>query len=172
MPRDTEFLFPSGGSVVQNLNRALYGRQFDWAFLLAPDHRFGAGLLNQLLAHGAPIVVPLCVKRSAPYPLVIGRETTTRDEKTGREYPAYVALGLGDTPSSPFTVEVAGNAGALIRREVFDALGYPYFESTDGLYVNEDVTFSLRARAAGFDILVDPDARLAHITHVPVWPIG
>lgn len=170
-PEGTEYLFPSSGSVVQNLNRALQG-EFAWAWLLAPDHRFHPDLLTRLLAREADVVVPLCVKRSPPHQLVIGDETSVRDTSTGREYPAYTPLALDRVPDTPFTVEIAGSAGLLVRKHVLDAIGFPYFESSDGLYLNEDVVFSQRVRRAGFQILCDPHAHLAHIASVPVWPIS
>lgn len=170
VPAGTRFLFPSSGSVVQNLNRSLVG-EFDWAWLLAPDHVFQSDILTRLLAQMSDIIVPLCVKRSPPHQLVIGSETTVTDETSGREYPGYLPLGLDDLDDRVFSVEIAGSAGMLIRRGVFDAIGAPYFESTDGLYLNEDVEFCRRVRAAGYEINVDPAARLAHIVPVPVWPI-
>lgn len=168
-PPGTRFDFPSSGSVVQNLNRAVRELRGEWAWLQSDDHRFAPDLLLHLLALQAPIVVPLCVKRSPPYRLLVGRETTVEDPHSGRTYPGFVPLNSEDLPAEPFSVEIAGTGGMLVRREVFDAIGYPYFESTDGLYLNEDVEFCRRARAAGFQILCDPTARLGHISSVPVW---
>jgi GT2 family glycosyltransferase len=170
-PAGTEVVFPSSGSVVKNLNNAVRELHGEWAWLQSDDHRFGPDLLNRLLAHEADIVVPLVVKRSPPYGLVVGSETTVTDELSGRTYPAFVPLDQDALAGSPFSVEMAGTAGMLIRRRVFDALGFPYFESTDGLYTNEDIEFCRRARAKGFEILCDPNARLGHIVSTPVWPL-
>lgn len=170
-PNGTRVAFPSSGLVTQNLNRALLELHGDWAWLQADDHTFKPDLLFRLLDHDADIVAPLCVRRSAPHHLVIGKETTVEDEPTGRTYPAYDAMALADVPDEPFTVEIAGTGGMLIRRHVLEAVGFPYFESTDGLYLNEDIEFSRKARAAGLQILVDPNAHLGHICSVPVWPI-
>lgn len=169
-PEGTRVVFPSSASVVKNLNNAIRELHGEWAWLQADDHRFAPDLLTRLLSHEADVIVPLCIKRSPPYALVIGNEETITDEHSGRTYPGFVPLDPEDTPHEVFPVEVAGSAGMLIRRRVFEALGYPYFESTDGLYTNEDITFCQRVRAAGFEILCDPHARLGHISSVPVWP--
>jgi GT2 family glycosyltransferase len=169
-PEGTRVVFPSSGSVVKNLNNAVRELHGEWAWLQADDHRFAPDLLTRLLSHEADVIVPLCVKRSPPYELVIGNEVESTDSLTGRVYPGFLPAAPEGLPPDVFSVEIAGGAGMLIRRHVFDAIGYPYFESTDGLYTNEDLTFCQRVRAAGFEILCDPQARLGHISSVPVWP--
>ena len=171
-PEGTRVHYPTSGSVVTNLNRAIrmLPSEHEWVWLLGDDHVFDPHLLSRLLEHDAPIVVPLCAKRSAPYRLVCGGETTTFDEHTGREYPALEPLALEDVPAAPFTVELSGTAGMLIRRQVLRAIGDPWFESTDGLYLNEDFTFCQKARAHGFEILCDPEAWLGHIGSMRITP--
>lgn len=171
-PEGTRVVFPSSGSVTQNLNRALRELHGEWAFLLADDHTLPRDLLVRLLALEAEIAVPLCVKRTPPHQLVVGTETEILDIHSGRRYPAYTPLPLGSVPDEPFPVEIAGTGGMLIRRFVLDAIGgYPWFESSDGLYLNEDIEFSRKARRAGFRIICDPHSRLGHIASVPVWAI-
>lgn len=169
-PPGTRVAFPTSGNIVQNLNRTLVELHGEWAWFQADDHTFPPDLLTKLLDHDADIVVPLITKRSPPYHLVIGTETTVEDEHSGRTYPAYETISLEDVPAEPFHVEIAGTGGMLVREHVFDALGYPYFESTDGLYLNEDIVFSQKVRAAGFQILVDPELKIGHIASTPVWP--
>lgn len=168
-PFGTRTVFPSHGSVGENLNRAL--RELDdsdWVWLLADDHVFHPNLLMDLLAKKQDVIVPLCAKRTPPYRLVVGGETTIA--RGGREYPALQPVPLEDVPDSLFQVELAGTAGMLIRREVIDEVGDPRFESTDGLYMNEDFTFCQKVRAKGYDICVDPNSYLGHIGAVQIWP--
>lgn len=169
-PDGTHVLLPQSGLVTQNLNRALRQLHGQWAWFQADDHVYPQDLLFRLLDHGADVVAPLCVRRSAPHHLVLGAERTFVDEFTGREYPAYEAAGLEEIPKEPFTVEIAGTAGMLVRRHVLEAVGDPWFESTDGLYLNEDIEFCRKVRAAGFQILVDPAAHIGHLVTVPMWP--
>ena len=174
-PVGTQVSFPQSGSVVQNLNRALLEMRtnwpwLEWAWLQSDDHAFSKDILLKLLDHEADVICPLIVRRSRPDQLVFGKATTIRDDATGRIYPAYESSNLDSIPDEPFTVEVAGTGGMLVRREVLDAVGYPYFESTDGLYLNEDIEFSRKVREAGFEIKVDPTCRMAHLMTLPVWP--
>lgn len=169
-PEGTKISFPTSGLVTQNLNRALSELHGEWAWLHADDHAFKPDLLTRLLDHEADIVCPLIVRRFNS-DLVFGDEAESKDELNGRMYPAYVPIALDEVPDKPFTVEIAGTGGMLIRKRVFDALEQPYFESTDGAYLNEDIEFSRRVRAAGFEILVDPNAHLGHIVSRPLWPI-
>src|SRR5262245_7326877 len=76
-PDGTLTSYPAG-SLTKNLNETIrrLPSHHGWVWLMGDDHVFGNGLLLQLLEHDAPIVVPLCAKRSAPYRLVIGGETT------------------------------------------------------------------------------------------------
>lgn len=59
----------------------------------------------------------------------------------------------------PLPVDYATGAGMLIRREVFEEIGllpedyFLYFEETE---------FNLRAREAGWSVLVEPRSRMAH----------
>lgn len=174
-PPGSKYAFPVSGSVVQNLNRAIWDvhetDSWSWVWCQADDHAFSPDLLMRLLDHERDVVCPLIVRRSTPHRLVIGKEEVFPDEPSGRTYPGYVALALEDVPDELFTVEIAGTAGMLIRRPVLDAIGYPYFESTDGAYLNEDIEFSRKVRRHGFDIWVDPKARMAHLVTTPVWPV-
>lgn len=168
-PPGTTVVVETSGSVVQNFNRAIRQTTDGWVWLLGDDHVFAPDLLTRLLEVDADVAVPLCTKRTPPYHLVIGDETTV--ENRGRTYPAYIPHGLEDIPDDPFPVEVAGTAGMLIQRRVLNTLGDPWFENTDGLYLNEDVVFCQRARQAGFEVVCDPHAYLGHLGTVQIWPI-
>lgn len=161
------------GSVVENINLSLrgMGEDHEWAWIMGDDHRFEPGMLKQLLAHEVDIVVPLCVRRTPPFTLVIMKEEKTfHDERLGRDYPGYVPYQMGEVPNELFTCVGAGSAGMLIKRRVLDEMGFPWFESSDGVYLNEDLEFCRKARAAGFEIHVDPYAYLGHIGQMMIWP--
>lgn len=64
-----------------------------------------------------------------------------------------------------FPVLHSGLGCALIRREVFEAMKYPWFtwlETKEGGYVGEDIEFCRKTRAAGFEILCDGDLHCGH----------
>lgn len=169
-PLGTETVFPSHGSVGENLNRAFRELPADtqWVWLLADDHVFSPNLLMDLLAHDVDVVVPLCAKRTPPYRLVVGGGTTV--ERDGTTYPALRPFDLDEVPDGLFPVELAGTAGMLIRREVIDEVGDPWFKSSDGLYMNEDFMFVRKVRAHGYEVMCDPHLYLGHIGSMQIWP--
>lgn len=173
VPPGTDVSVNRSGSVVENINMSLLAmpEEHEWAWILGDDHRFEPDLLLRLLEHDYDVVVPLCVRRNPPFALGLfkGSEIVT-DERTGREYPGYVNYGLTEVPDEPFEVVASGSAGMLVRRKVFEALGYPYFESSDGVFLNEDLEFCRRVRELGFKIMCDPHAFLGHIGEFAVWP--
>jgi GT2 family glycosyltransferase len=168
-PSGTHIKFTVSSLVTQNLNNGLRDMVGEWAWFQADDHAIPRDLLIKLLDHEADVVVPLIVRSSAPDSYVFGNAIEVEDDRTGRKYPAYETIP--DFPREPFTVEVAGSAGMLVRKHVLDAIGDPWFESTDGLYLNEDIIFSHRIRDAGFTITVDPNLRMGHILPLTVWPL-
>jgi hypothetical protein len=69
-----------------------------------------------------------------------------------------------------FEVDAAGSAGMLVRREVLDTIGDPWFESTNGTVLNEDVIFCRKARAAGFRVFATADVVMGHLGIFNVRP--
>ena len=59
----------------------------------------------------------------------------------------------------PYSSEYLSGCALLIKKEVFKKIGL--FDERFFLYY-EDADFSLRAKKAGFDLLVDPMVRIAH----------
>ena len=173
VPNGTTASVSRSASVVQNMNMSLRDMppDHDWAFILGDDHVFPSDLLRTLLDHEADVIVPLCAKRTPPYQLVIYKEGTDHyDNRTSRMYPGYIPYAPDEVPDEVFPVLAAGSAGMLIRRHVLEAVGEPFFESSDGVYLNEDLEFCRKVRDCGFEILCDPHAYLGHIAQVHVWP--
>lgn len=129
----------------------------DWLWLMGDDHAFAPDILMRLLAHNVDIVSPLCLSRRTPFnPYSFG----DRASQTPIDLDQYPNGGLVE-------VEAAGSAGMLIRRHVLEAIGDPWFvHHPDG----EDIHFCDRARARGFNVHVDLDTPLGHITTTVLWP--
>lgn len=161
------------GSVVENINGALHDMPDDheWAFIMGDDHRFSHDMLVQLLEAQEDVIVPLCMRRTPPFTLVqFGEESEFFDERLGRSYPGYKPLAFDQVPDHVFEVVASGSAGMVVRRHVLDAVGYPYFESSDGVFLNEDLEFCRKVRALGFKIMCDPHAYLGHVGQMTIWP--
>lgn len=160
-----------GHDIADNANRLvehLYRGDHEWLWILGDDHTFSPGLLQRLLAQDCDIVVPLCLQRNPPYRPVI--HSGWEDEALATR----ILVDLNDHPSGGL-IEVlsAGSAGMLIRREVFDAVPAPWFESgkLSSVQLGEDVYFCDKAREQGFRIFADLDAMLGHCTSTVVWPV-
>lgn len=134
----------------------------DWLWFMDDDHAFPPSLLNRLLTHDRPLVVPVCLTRVAPFVPVT---YTERDPDAEFQ---YLPLPLDTLPTDGLVeLQAGGCAGMLIRREVLEAIEPPWFEYGDR---SEDIVFCEKAKAAGFEIFADLGARLGHITTAVVWP--
>lgn len=142
----------------------------EWAWIMGDDHYFGPTTLYDLLDQDVDVVVPLCAKRNPPFDLVLFAENGTT-EMDGRVYPQYAYLDWDDVPESGlFEVEAAGSAGMLVRRRVLDAVGDPWFESSSGAVINDDLEFCRKVRAAGFKIHACADVSIGHLSYFTVLP--
>ena len=65
-----------------------------------------------------------------------------------------------------------GASGALIRAEVFKRVEWPWFEfgKFGVAFGGEDTWLILRARRAGFSVMVDLETPVGHLTHAAIWP--
>jgi hypothetical protein len=135
----------------------------DWLWIIGDDHAFRPDILERLVLHDVDAVAPLCLQRSSPYPHVVyeGEDYTAEEEGTHVLHTSLPSSGLTE-------VYACGNAGLLVKRHVFEAIGDPYYE-TFGRQ-NEDLEFCRKIRDAGFKIHVDTDALLGHIGNMIVWP--
>lgn len=64
-----------------------------------------------------------------------------------------------------FKVEGVGSSCLLIKREVFDKIGKPWFAEVwgqDGTHMSEDIFFCNRAKEEGLEVLIDPTVVCKH----------
>ena len=133
---------------------------FDFLLMIDDDHVFGAGLLDDLLAHDVDIVGALCLQRAEPYsPFCFSHEHNG----------VYETLDLHK--HEPVLTEVAavGTGAMLIRRSVFEAMPEPWFTVTQDS--GEDMLFCKAAREAGFKIHCDLGSPVGHMTTTAVLPV-
>jgi GT2 family glycosyltransferase len=155
-----------GLSVARNLNVIVREMKGDWLWIMGDDHVFDENLLLQLLDHDVDVVMPVCFKRSPPFTLVLYERERVNDEGIIE----YEPLRPNALPEKGlFPIHAAGNAGMLVRKHVLDAIGDPWFTTTQD-NPNEDLEFCRRIRDAGFKIMVDPELWLGHLGRMQVWP--
>lgn len=166
MPPGWEKQFLIGGDwcgARNTLVKTLLDSEHEWLWYMDDDHAFAPDLLLKLLRHDLPLVVPVCLTRSAPFAPVTYTERI-QDPVSPRYLPVYLPEQEAD---GLVELVAGGSAGMLIHRTVFEALEEPWFEY--GI-ASEDLMFCDRAVEAGFTLYCDLSARLGHLTTAAVWP--
>jgi hypothetical protein len=124
------------------------------------DMRFPQDMIGRLIKHDLDIVATNCARRRMP----TGPTAQLYKENGEREL-------VWTMPESTGLQEVGsvGMGVMLIKREVFEALAEPWFETPwrhdKRGYIGEDVYFCQKAAAAGFKIWIDHDVskEIGHI---------
>lgn len=144
----------------------------EWFFLMDVDQLFPQDTIPRLMdtakKHEAGVVSVLYHIGRAPYAPVAGwtkkeGETTAFVNRRGQDWKEnYCSLGKGVVE-----VDWAGSGGLLIRRDVLEAVGWPYFqdiwdEGVSRRIMGHDVNFCLRAKEKGFKVVVDTDVCSDH----------
>ena len=148
------FLLTSMGTLIVNQRSDLAKLAIEGGathiLYLDSDMRFPRDTLDRLLAHNKPIVAANYVTRRFPIRTVAYANDTdlttvdTLPESTGLEPVASVGMGV-----------------MLVSVEVFKSLQAPWFmigySQKTGEFSGEDIFFCRKARAAGFEVLIDHD---------------
>lgn len=174
-PENTHLSVMASASVTENLNAVI--RQLrdedEWVWVLGDDHTWLSGCLMTLLETmddnpEIDILVPLVVKRNPPWHLVVFHEAGIYEDGMPRWQP-YTWEEIPET--GPFEIDAAGSAGMLVRREVLDTMGDPWFENSGNVILNEDVMFCKKARDLGFRVFATADATMGHLGIFNVRPL-
>lgn len=164
-PASTRFAFRQGMDVTGNYNGLVDDMAGDTLWIMGDDHTFAPDIYVNLLAHDVDVVVPLVLKKDAPFdPVVYEGEELDEQGRTLHQVARLPQSGLVE-------IHAAGSAGMLISKRVLDALERPVFTTSDGMQ-NEDLLFCRKVREAGFKIWCDVDQKMGHIgihTAYPLW---
>jgi hypothetical protein len=165
---------PEGSSILplysqwtaDNINRFVEAMQpqHAWLAIWANDHEFRPDVTLRLLAHNVALVAPLCPLRSPPNHYSMFHDL-------GDRYQSYTWEELqGQRGLIP--VDAFGGPGLVIRREVIEAIGQPFWMNDPRSPTNprEDLYSISRIRKAGFQPYVDLDTPIAHDTVLTMWP--
>ena len=172
-PPGTEPGWGLGMNTAKTMNE--FGRKvleidnLEWVWIIGDDHTFPPDIILQLLKHEKDIVVPLCCRRTFPYDPVVHTDGTNNDWKSV-EYDWFD--GKSGMVNLTETGNLVGNAGMLIKKTVFETLPDPWFEmgKINSEYGSPDLYFAKKAVEAGFDIWLDMDHSIGHMSHMSVWP--
>lgn len=141
--------------------------QADWLWLVDSDMDFPPDIVDRLVDAAHPETRPIVgglyfgVSNNQPVPVLYGLTD---------EQPAQVVRYADYPRDALFRVLACGTGCLLIHRSVIAALAerhpepWPWFaESVYGAQpIGEDITFCLRAGAAGFPVHVDTSIKLRH----------
>ena len=128
--------------------------------MIDDDMTFSQDFLIRLLSHDVDIVGGLAFKRTPDY-----HPCVYKKQPTNEYFPVM--------PNVFQEIDVVGTGGILIKREVFEKLKYPYFETwydetNPDLHYSVDFDFCMKAKLAGFKLFVDPEALMGHIGESPI----
>ena len=169
----------ASASVTENLNSSIRTMPDDseWLWILGDDHIWAHNCLMHMLSvlddnPDIDILVPLVVKRNPPFHLVVFHQDDSLVEpRVQEEMSTFRPYEWDEVPNAGvFEIDAAGSAGMLIRRHVLDAMTEPWFRSTGGVILNEDVTFCLDARDRGFRLFATADIVMGHLGIFNVRP--
>lgn len=171
LPEGSRFSWGKGVSLASNLNNLtrdfLTRPEMQWLWIMGDDHTWDRSLLIDLLDRQVDAVAPLCSYRLPPYaPHVY----TFAAE--GSKHP-FGTTGWGDIASSGLMkVDACGSAGLLLRRHVLEKMTDPWFEvgKTAPDALGEDLWLCKKISEAGFQVHVDCDHLLGHMTTILVVP--
>lgn len=162
-PESTRVIWIQGSDTTAQFNYIADNMTGDWLWIMGDDHTFEPTILVQLLSLDLDVVVPLCLKKQAPFePVVYGGEEVV-DGKTLYYQAVLPPKGIAE-------IHAAGSAGMLIRKHVLDALPRPIFETT-GAQMDEDLVLCRKIREAGFKLHCAVDIRLGHLGFFGVYPM-
>lgn len=175
-PAGTNLDVEASASVVENLNHSIRNLRDEdaWLWILGDDHVWQNDCLTNLLEimdehPEIDILVPLVVKRNPPWHLVLFHEAGVYPDNGLPRWQPYTWEEIPE--SGVFPVDAAGSAGMLIRREVLNAVGDPWFENTGTVILNEDVNFCMKARELGHTVYATADVTMGHLGIFNVRPL-
>jgi FkbM family methyltransferase len=133
---------------------------YDYLFSVDSDIAFPPDTLVKLLAHDRDAVTGLYIQRKPGQHIVEVYEDNGQGGAVNIEYARLKNRGLVE-------VTGAGFGCILIKRAVFETIGYPQFKYHSAIdhanTISEDVFFCRRARECGFKIWADTSIKCRHI---------
>lgn len=169
MPEGTRIDWQEGNHISGNFNamcRTALEGDYGWLWILDDDHVWHPSLLRALLERDVDIVFPLCVGRSSPwYPVVY------EDKSNNYENVSFDWLN-GKSGLVEVTDKVLGNGFMLIKRNVLEVMGDPWFEDgkTSPGAGGCDLYFCQKALDLGIKLHVDLENITGHLTYNAMWP--
>lgn len=137
-----------------------------WVWIMGDDHTYDPDILLKLLDRNLDAVAPVCLNRLPPLDPVI-----VEHDHPGKGRLKY----LEDLPTSGLyklrPEETCGDASLLISRKVLEATGPNWHGRKSGSLDAEDQSYIQKVKDAGFDVFIDCDLTIGHITPITNRPV-
>ena len=139
---------------------------YDYIMWIDSDIIFSTDDFEKLLSHQLDIVAGMYLMEGGQEYAIVKDWDEEEFKREGR----FKFLTPADTfgKSEPFEVVYSGFGFMLIKRGVFETVEYPWFApkffeiGPCWDFCSEDVGFCLKAREAGFKIVIDPTITVRH----------
>lgn len=173
VPDGTKLNLAQSCDIAHNFNQGIRHMGGEWVWFMGDDHTFHPDIILKLLDRDLPIVQPLVIAKIAPFRPCIMHGPYVHVEPNQSGMPVYrwdelPTTGLWALPRGDFV----GQAGMLIKKEVLDDIGDPWFMpgqlQKDRL--QEDLHFCQRLQEKGYTLWQDCDQVLGHVGHIEVIP--
>lgn len=172
-PEGTE-VFTKRGHAIDEVRNAFALQALNGGYthllMLDADMFYPVDTIDRLLKDDVDIVCGLACQRIAPYDFVCSLTRPADDE-----WAVCMANEAEIPESGTYETGSVGGAALLIRTDVFRKMEYPFFsreqKNRKGETVSEDIYFSLKARAIGFQCHTNMNVRIGHLMNVMVLPV-
>lgn len=161
-PEDLHLVRPVGREIAAQRNRAVEEMQGDWLLFVDSDCIPPPRARLDLLLRGLPLVGGVILERSSEFEVCAVKTFEPTERYRLEELPSQ-----GIMP-----VLSLGTGCLLIRREVLEAIGSPWFRVGQLVSdcLTEDTDFCLRAAERGFPAFLDCGVRVGHEVSGVLWP--
>lgn len=167
VPYGTRLVAARGADIPHQLNEGIRRMTGDWCWFLGDDHTFHENILLNMLARHVDVVLPVVPRRDPPFVPVLlhGPISNSMRRYSWTELPV---TGLYQIPKT----DIAGQAGALVRKPILDQLGDPWFQcgQVDPGRLQEDIWFIQRLHDRDVPMYVDCDEVMPHIANLTITP--
>lgn len=156
-----------GGSIAKNRNtiiRLAMQEDYTHILFLDDDMVFHPDLLERLLSHNKDVVTANCLMRCFPFKPVIFNGINFNNDLEFRDIVNEKGL---------IKILASGLAATLIKCNILEK--FAQYTSVGWLHpdeLNEDISFYIELKRAGFEAYCDLDCHVGHHVNSVIWPNG